>query len=54
MNIISELNKHNIIITIKDDNYIFTFPTKEEKTIHKNELEEYLFLCLMNFINIKK
>lgn len=54
MNIINELKKHNIIISIDKENYVFTFPTKEQKIIQKIELENYLFLCLINYINIIK
>jgi len=50
MDINKQLQSQNIDLKIKDDVFTFTFTDKSSKSFKKEEIEKYLFLCLLNFI----
>jgi hypothetical protein len=50
MNIVEELKKHNIALVIDNQTFTFTMPDKNVKVVQQHELENYLALCLINYI----
>lgn len=50
MDINKQLQQQNIDLTVDNNTFTFTFEDKTSKTIEKDEIEKYLFLCLLNYI----
>lgn len=50
MDINKQLQSQNIDLQVKEDVFTFTFEDKTQKRIKKDEIEKYLFVCLLNFI----
>lgn len=50
MNIIKYLKKLNIILVVDDGIFIFTFVDGTVKRVKQNELEQYLFIKMIEYI----
>ncbi len=50
MDINKQLLSQNIDLQVEDNDFTFTFADKSSKKIKKEEIEKYLFLCLLNYI----
>lgn len=50
MDIIKKLKESDIDLVIDNQVFTFTLPDKRVKKIELNELENYLSLCLINYI----
>lgn len=50
MDINKQLQQQNIDLSVENNTFTFTFPDKTVKKLEKDEIEKYLFLCLLNFI----
>lgn len=53
LNINKYLNKLNITFIIDNDKFIFTLKDGSKKIISKKDMEQYLFICMVDFINEK-
>lgn len=52
MNIVQELKKQSIDLTIDGHTFIFALPDKTEKRVAQRDLEHYLLICLTNYVKI--
>lgn len=50
MDINKQLLSQNINLQVEDDVFTFTFADKSSKKIKKEEIDNYLFVCLLNYI----
>ena len=48
MNIKKQLAKVNIDVHTHGDQFIFIMPDKKQKNVNKKNLEQYLFICLLD------
>lgn len=53
MDIKKQLAKVNVEVNVVDDHFIFTMPDKKQKIVNKKKLEQYLFICLLDYIDVK-
>lgn len=51
MDIIKYLNKANIKLKVIGDFFEFTLPDNSKKIVKQKELEQYLFICLLDYVN---
>lgn len=51
MDVIKYLNKAGIEIKVNGEFFIFTLPDKSTKVIKQLDIEKYLFICLLDYIN---
>jgi len=52
MNLVQELKKQSIDLTIDGHTFIFALPDKTEKRVSQRDLEHYLLICLTNYVKI--
>lgn len=52
MNLIGELKKLDIDLSVDNDVFTFTFSDKTQKIVKIKDLDNYLLLCLINYIKI--
>jgi len=50
MDIIKKLKESNIDLVVNNQTFTFTLPDKKVKVVQLHELENYLSLCLINYI----
>lgn len=51
MDVVKYLKKAGIDIKVKGNFFEFTLPDKSVKIVKQKELEQYLFICLLDYIN---
>lgn len=52
MDIIKQLAKQQIDVKIDENTLTFTFPDQISKKCSVSELENYLLMCLLNYIKL--
>ena len=50
MDIIKQLKKADIEVVHDDGYFVFGLPDGKQKRIKKREIEKYLFICLLEYI----
>lgn len=54
INIKKQLAKVDIVVNIDKNDLIFTMSNGTKKTIKQKEIEQYLFICLLDFVEDAK